>query len=192
MEKNFEIGQVVYILSEQAQSILPGIIAEEVSIKKLSGNSISWKVKVGQGDKAKLFDSAKIKGDVYGSLDEVRSVMTQRLNEYIDKISSEAQTRVEKWYGKEISERQKIEQGQYMPSSSGHDDRIDPDLLLSSLENTPPTAKFTPEANRAADPKVSLRNRLESMVSPEDEEGSVFVTDLNGDRIPVRMPKAHI
>jgi len=192
LEKNFEIGQVVYILSEQAQSILPGIVAEEVSVKKLSGNSVSWKVKVGQGDKAKLFDSAKIKGDVYGSLDEVREVMTQRLNEYIDKISLEAEVRVEKWYGKEISERQKVEQNHFAPSSGiGKmvDDRIDPDLLLSSLENMPPTAKFTPEANRASDPKASLRDRLEAMVAPENEEGSVFITDLNGDRVAVRMPK---
>jgi len=57
------------------------------------------------------------------------------------------------------------------------------------LENTPPTAKFTPEANRASDPKTSLRDRLEAMVAPENEEGSVFITDLNGDRVPVRIPK---
>lgn len=192
MEKNFEIGQVVYILSEQAQSILPGIVAEEVVVKKLSGNTVSWKVKVGLGDRAKLFDSARIKGEVYGSLDEVREVMTKRLNEYIDKISLEAQERVEKWYGKEISERQKQMQGTYTPMSSV-DDRIDPDLLLSSIENVPPAARFTPDATRASDPRAALRNHLTALAIPEEEqtagEGEIFITGPNGERIPVRMSK---
>lgn len=193
MEKNFEIGQVVYILSEQAQSILPGIVAEEIVIKKLSGNTVSWKMKVGHGDKAKLFDSSKIKGEVYGSLDEVRDVMTARLSEYIDKISLEAQERVEKWYGKEISERQKQMQGTFIPASS-IDDRIDPDLLLSSIENVPPSAKFTPDATRISDPKAALRNHLTSLAIPEEEqqadgEGEIFITGPNGERIPVRMSK---
>lgn len=199
MEKNFEIGQVVYILSEQAQTILPGIIAEEVSIKKLTGNSVSWKVKVGGIDKAKLFDSAKIKGEVYGSLDEVRAVMTQRLNEYINKMVVDANERVEKWYGKEISERQKQDQGHNIGLSvSTIDDRIDPDLLLSSIENVPQQPRFTPEATRAANPQVSLRDRLTELAipAPEDDtdngEGAIFITGPNGEKIPVRMSKPKV
>lgn len=201
MEKNFEIGQVVYILSEQAQSILPGIVAEEVVIKKLSGSMVSWKVKVGQGEKAKLFDSAKIKGEVYGSLDEVRQVMTKRLNDYIEKMCQEADQRVEKWYGKEIADRQKLAQTSPSLGISSIDDRIDPDILLSSIENVPPSPKFTQEAMRDSDPKSALRNHLTSLAipPPDDEtpfnpgEGDMFITGPNGERIPVRMakPKVH-
>lgn len=202
MEKNFEIGQVVYILSEQAQTILPGIIAEEVSVKKLSGNSISWKIKVGGADKAKLFDSAKIKGEVYGSLDDVKAVMSQRLNEYISKMVVDAELRVEKWYGKEVSERQKQEYGVANLSVSSVDDRIDPDLLLSSIENAPVVPKFTPEAPRVVqshNPQETLRNKLTALaIPPEDEdqqengEGAIFITGPNGEKIPVRMSKTKV
>jgi hypothetical protein len=195
MTKNFEIGQVVYILSEQAQTILPGIVAEEVVIKKLSGNSTSWKVKVGHGDRAKLFDSSKIRGEVYGSLDEVREIMSQRLNEYVNKITVEAQERVEKWYGKEIADREKqMFQNTALNSPAAIDDRIDPDILLSSLENVPTSnsPKFTPEAK--IDPRASLRQNLTALAIPDEEEevsgeGTMFITGPNGEKIPVRMQK---
>lgn len=197
-DKNFEIGQVVYILSEQAQTILPGMVVEECVVKKLSGNSVSWKVKVGAGERAKLFDSAKIKGEVYGSLDEVRNVMSQRLAEYVSKISKEAEDRVEKWYGKEIADREK-------ENSSGSvvvtdpDDKLDPEALLSSIENTVPTPRFTQDApvQRQAPVSVSnLRNHLMNLATPPPEElkalegeGTVFMMDNEGNRVPVRMPK---
>jgi len=192
LTKNFEIGQVVYILSEQAQSILPGIVAEEVVIKKLSGNSTSWKVKVGHGDRAKLFDSSKIKGEVYGSLDEVREIMQTRLNEYVDKITVEAQERVEKWYGKEIAEREKAMHTSPTPSTSTFDDRIDPDILLSSIENSPISPKFTSEAK--IDPRASLRQNLMAAVIPDEEpstdgEGHMFMQGPNGERIAVHVNK---
>jgi hypothetical protein len=193
LTKNFEIGQVVYILSEQAQTILPGIVAEEVVIKKLSGNSTSWKVKVGHGDRAKLFDSSKIRGEVYGSLDEVREIMSQRLNEYVNKITIEAQERVEKWYGKEIADREKqMFQNTTLSSPAAIDDRIDPDILLSTLENAPSAPKFTPEAK--IDPRASLRQNLTALAIPDEEEessgeGNMFITGPNGEKIPVRMQK---
>jgi hypothetical protein len=193
-EKNFEIGQVVYILSEQAQTILPGVVVEECVVKKLSGNSVSWKVKVGAGDKAKLFDSAKIKGEVYGSLDEVRVVMTERLNKFVEDLTQAAEDRVEKWYGKEIAERERNNHS-FVSQSNDPDDKIDPDVLLSSIENTAPAPKFTPEASRAPVPKSSMRDHLRNLATPPDEdlpvegEGTVFMIDAGGNRVPVRMPK---
>lgn len=195
LEKSFEIGQVVYILSEQAQTILPGLVAEELVVKKITGNSVSWKIKVGSGDKAKLFDSAKIKGEIYGSLEEVRTVMTKRLNEYIDKISTEAQQRVENWYGKEIADRQKMMQASPSAVGSGIDDRIDPELLLNAIENVPvqqTIPKFKPETS----PKTNLRERLTDMVVDKSMEpgqvedvgeGGMFVQGPNGERIRIHM-----
>lgn len=203
MEKNFEIGQVVYILSEQSQSILPGIVAEEVVVKKLSGNSVSWKIKVGHAEKAKLYDSSKIKGEVYGSLEEVREVMTKRLNEFIFKISQDAQDRVEKWYGKEIADQAKHQQEILEQTrinsvvgetpSSGFDDRIDPDALLNAIENRPQAQKFIPEPSPPLPAsKAELRQRLKEMATADDEgsgEGEMFVSLPSGERMQVRMQK---
>lgn len=194
-DKNFEIGQVVYILSEQAQTILPGMVVEECVVKKLSGNSVSWKVKVGAGDKAKLFDSAKIKGEVYGSLEEVRTVMTQRLTDFVNNLTKEAEQRVEKWYGKEIAERQKVLEP--LSVSNDPDDKIDPDLLLSSIENTAPAPKFHTTASTPPQPapvtnRELAKEKLRALATPPEEElvqnGAVFVVDDKGNRIPVKLP----
>lgn len=197
MTKNFEIGQVIYILSEQTQHILPGIVAEEVVVKKLTGNNTSWKIKVGQGDRSKLFDSAKIRGEVYGSLEEIRDVMTNRLTEYVNKLTSEASERVEKWYGKEISDRQKamLQAATGANQQSTFDDRIDPELLLNSLENTPvsTTPKFTNDPK--LDPRATLRDNLRNMAldpildEPQDSEGQMFIQGPNGEKIAVKINK---
>lgn len=196
VDKNFEIGQVVYILSEQAQTILPGMVVEECVVKKLSGNSISWKVKVGAGDKAKLFDSSKIKGEIYGTLEEVHVVMTERLTKFVENLMESATKRVENWYGKEVAEQGRKVVAQPQLSQQDLDDKIDPDILLSSIENSMPEPKFTKEATIAAMPQTNLRSRLRDLATPDDEdqtplegEGTVFMVDAGGNRVPVRMPK---
>lgn len=196
--RTFEIGQVVYILSEQAQTILPGMVVEECVVKKLSGNSVSWKIKVGAGDNAKLFDSAKIKGEVYGSLEEVRVVMTERLTGFIVTLTQAAEARVEKWYGKEIADREKANVG-YAAPSSDPDDKLDPDMLLNSIENTStPTPKFSSEVPRMVQHQptssADMREKLRNLATPPPEEGdqqasegTMFMIDAGGARIPVKM-----
>ncbi len=193
--KNFEIGQVVYILSEQAQTILPGLVVEECVVKKITGNSTSWKIKVGHGDKAKLFDSAKINGELHGSLSEVQTVMTKRLQDYIINLVKEAEDRVEKWYGKEIADSQKAS-FEAASLSSNPEDKIDPDVLLSSIEDSAPAPKFVAEKKQEPKPqtKDGLKDHLKRMAIPDDEpvseNGSVFYVDIDGQRMPVRMPQS--
>lgn len=201
MSRNYEIGQVVYVLAEQTQTILPGIIVEEVIVKKLSGNSVSWKIKVGQGDKAKLYDSAKINGEVYGSLDEVREVTLRQLTAFVTKMCNEAEERVEKWYGREIAEKQKQLQGAIGPEIPS--DKIDPDMMLSSAVDSfeEDVASKVPDKHKSMlipqqknDPG-SLREKLENMIIDKDEmfqptgEGEMFITGPNGERIPVKVPR---
>ncbi len=199
-EKNFEIGQVVYILAEQAETILPGMVVEECVVKKLSGNSISWKVKVGEGEKAKLYDTAKIRGEVYGNLAEIRTVMEQRLSAYVLSLIKEAETRVENWYGKEIAEAQKNKMEDLGFKSTG-EDKIDPEVLLSTLEKTPlQSSKFTPQVEKPTLPQnlsaEERKERLRKMAIPENEpissavsenpNGLTFLIDANGQRIPIK------
>ena len=198
MARNYEIGQVVYVLAEQTQTILPGIVVEEVIVKKLSGNSVSWKIKVGQGDRAKLYDSAKINGEVYGSLDEVREQTLKQLSSFVAKMCSEAEERVEKWYGKDIADKQRQLQGVLGPEIA--EDKIDPDAMLSSIgetkQETPGNAK--PKSMLLSQPPQepsSLRQKLESMVIDKSDmmdnpgEGEMFINGPNGERIPVKVPR---
>lgn len=189
MTKNFEIGQVVYVLAQQSETILPGIVVEEIVVKKISGNSVSWKIKVGANEKAKLYDSSKINGVVYGSLEEVKMATLKQFTEFVEKMCVDAEERVEKWYGKEIAEKQK-----QLAQSLGYslpEDKIDPDTMLSSVEE--PGTREKIQKSDSSD----MRKKLEKMVideSPENgtssvADGEMFTIGPNGERIKVNLPR---
>ena len=196
MTKNYEIGQVVFIVPEQAQTILPGIVVEEITVRKINGNSTSWKLKVGSPEKAKIIDSEKVNGEVYGSLEEVRVVISNKLSDYLNKVTADAEGLVEKWYGKDIAEKQK-NLPRISPSSLDSD-LNDPDLLLSSLESG---SSFVPENHNVPAPmkKIdsidSAKNRLREMATdlteiPVDTTmPKVYMTQPDGTRVEVGMSK---
>lgn len=181
MTKVFEIGQVVYVLAEKEQIILPGIVVEEVVVKKLTGNFVSWKVKIGAAEKAKLYDTSKINGEVYGNLDELRAAMLTNFENFLNDLCKDAHLKVEKWYGKEIAERQKI------PTSLDNLDKIDPDAMLSSLEE--PSESFHPQHKTMPRNEREARQELKNMfvdnsVNPENDS-KLFFVNPNGERIPL-------
>jgi len=99
-QQNFQIGQIVYVLSDKAEAIVPAIVVEELVHKKLDGNSISWKVAVGPPEKKKIVASDELSGEIYTSLDEIQNVMVKRLTSFVDNLIDGAHKRTEKWYGK--------------------------------------------------------------------------------------------
>ena len=100
-KQNYQIGQIVYIMSDKAEAIVPAIVVEELIHKRLDGDSISWKVAVGPVEKKKIVASDDLSGEIYTSLEEIRNVMSARLSDYIDNLLSKAVKRTESWYGKQ-------------------------------------------------------------------------------------------
>lgn len=202
MAKNYEIGQVVYVVPEQAQTILPGIIVEELIVRKITGNSTSWKIKIGSPEKAKIIDSEKVNGEVYGSLEEVRLVISNKLSDYLNKVTSDAEGLVEKWYGKDIAEKQKNLSN--TSASSLGSDPSDPDLLLSSLEgrssfvteqSASSASNVTMSQSRRPESPDDVREKLrrmsqdDSVFDTDPDSPKVYITQPDGSKIEVVMPK---
>jgi len=125
-QKNFQIGQIVYVLSDKAEAIVPAIVVEELVHKKLDGNSISWKVAVGPPEKKKIVASDELSGEVYTSLEEIQDVMVKRLTAFVDGLIGGARKRTEKWYGKVTK-----------PTPKGNKNtggKIDPADLLDTID----------------------------------------------------------
>lgn len=127
-KQNYQIGQIVYIMSDKAEAIVPAIVVEELIHKRLDGDSISWKVAVGPVEKKKIVASDDLSGEIYTSLEEIRNVMSARLSDYIDNLLSKAVKRTESWYGKQLPK----------PTSESlslqEDGKIDPVSLVESIE----------------------------------------------------------
>ncbi|MFA6049792.1 MAG: hypothetical protein WC761_01225 [Candidatus Paceibacterota bacterium] len=157
------IGQVIYVLSNKAQKIVPAIVVEEVVVKKMDGNHISWKVSVGPAGKEKVIDSSRLDGDIYKSLEEIREVLHKRLATFLDELVNEAGRRVELWYGPQMA--------QMTPSQKGESelDKIDPENLISAIENDQPAAHSMPRSLTVSPTQgqLELRRRAEAMADPD-------------------------
>lgn len=190
-QQNFQIGQIVYVLSDKAEAIVPAIVVEELVHKKLDGNSISWKVAVGPPAKKKIVASDELSGEIYTSLDEIQKVMVKRLMTFVDDLIGKAHKRTESWYGKITKPA---------PTSNGKDGKIDPADLLDTIDGRENAAAFReapgqPVGNAPTpgphdnlrikapvnqgplrtpvdpnDPRASLRENLRRMAEVSDEE----------------------
>jgi hypothetical protein len=96
---SFDVGQVVYILLREEPQIFPAIVSGQNLKRTLEGSVYSWELTVGAtGPKSKTYDSKKIPGDVYGSIDEVFAVMMQRFESFAVDMCSDAKRKADEWY----------------------------------------------------------------------------------------------
>jgi hypothetical protein len=65
---SFEIGQIIYILSDKTTKIFPAIIAEEVVVKTLQGNKCEWTLFIGPEANRKTLPLDKVPGEIFSSL----------------------------------------------------------------------------------------------------------------------------
>lgn len=129
--KNFHIGQIVYILSNKGQIILPAMIIEESIIQTLDGKKVSWKFALGQeGVDQKTYDSNEIDGDVYSSLDEIKEALTIKLSKFIEQLVDKANKYEKSWYGSQIKKAKEV--GLYKQEKKS---KIDPESLIEQFED---------------------------------------------------------
>ena len=83
---NFSIGQVIYVLSDKSQTVLPGIVQEEIHHRSLDGEKVSYRIVFGPPNKQRVVDLSTVDGEVYGTLDEVRNVLISRLTAFVDEL----------------------------------------------------------------------------------------------------------
>jgi len=120
---SYQIGQVIFVLSNKTQTVLPGIVREEIHHRSLDGENVSYKIAIGPANKQRIVDLSSVDGEVYGSLDEVREVLIGKLTAFVDDLCSTTNERVNQWYssgGKPVAQ----------PSTSG---RLDPSDLLHEV-----------------------------------------------------------
>ncbi len=160
-----KIGQIIYVLSNKAQRIIPAIVIEEMTVKKLEGNEVSWKVSVGPTGKEKIIDSKRLDGELYETLSEVENVLKTRLEAFINGIVADAQKRAENWYGNKSKLAQQASQ-----------EKIDPDSLIDDESPIiPPVAEPKKKTGLSkAQAAKEARNKLIAAMSEEQTTGEII------------------
>ena len=126
----FQIGQLIFVVSNKTQTVLPGLIQEETRSRNLNGELISYKVLVGppNSPKARVFDLSRVDGDVYGSTEEVKEAMLHRFTDFVDNICAKAQQNATEWYGG-------INVNGNQMSTSG--EKVDPAAIMNDITSGP-------------------------------------------------------
>ena len=180
---SLEIGQIIYVLSNKAQKIIPAIVVEEITVKTIEGNQSSWKVSVGPQGKEKTIDSKRLDGELYGSIEEVQGVLKDRLDSFINQIVADAQKKVTSWYGTKTASLQSTKNEEL-------NEKVDPESLIDETETVPapkkPIVKKTSieEARRKA---VAAMVGLDEVAPLEESAGSEEIELPGGQKVKVNI-----
>lgn len=130
MTTTFQIGQLIFVVSNKTQTVLPGLIQEETRSKNLNGEIVSYKVLIGppNSSKARVVDLSRLDGEIYSSTEEVKEIMLRRFSEFVDNICIRAQQNANDWYG-----------GMGPPGAqmNNPNDKVDPAAIMNDINSGP-------------------------------------------------------
>lgn len=124
---SYSIGQIIYVLSEKTQVVLPGIVCEEINHKTLDGVKTSYRVAIGPANKQRVVDLTTVDGEVYGDLQEVRNVLISRLTAFVDNLCNTTNERVQQWYGQNNGQKSQ-------PATPNG--KLDPSDLINEIDSS--------------------------------------------------------
>jgi len=158
---SLEIGQIIYVLSNKAQKIIPAIVVEEMTVKTIEGNQSSWKVSVGPQGKEKTIDSKRLDGELYGSIEEVESVLRDRLGAFINQIVLDAQKKVTSWYGAKTEALASIK-------NEDPNEKVDPESLVDESDVPTERAENKTPVKARTSVEEARRKAVGAMVGLEE------------------------
>ena len=92
----YRVGQVLFVLTNKDTRIYPVQITEEIIKRTVSGESVSYMVRVGKT--GKVANLSEIDGEIYEEVDRLREVLTKRVINMINGIIDNALLKSSEWY----------------------------------------------------------------------------------------------
>ncbi len=89
MSTEYKIQQVVYVISNKQQQIIPVQIVEKNVKSTVQGEEILYKV-IAPNDENKSFELNSVDGEIYTSLEKVRAVLQKKVTDQINMIVNQA------------------------------------------------------------------------------------------------------
>lgn len=170
---SFRIGEIVYVLSNKTQAIVPALVVEETTINTLKGKKVSWKVAIGpQGPKQKVIESSQLNGDMFPSLKAVEEFLKSRLTKFIDKVVGDAKKNEDSWYG-HLKKDEAPSKSTPPPVPPEADEGIDPESLIGDFVNdSAPVNTFQENVKNftESEQKNNLRESLVNQIAPSKHD----------------------
>lgn len=199
-QQAYNIGQIIYILSNKSQSVVPAIVAEEDTrkVRKLDGvhEVVNYKLHIGPKDRQKTVDLSRIDGEVFNSLEDIRATLVERLTQFVEELVKTTTGQVKNWYGITADNQILDNQVQSLDQSSG--DKFDPAQIIDAVNNNTPLQQqqqqmggmMQQQQQAQLNPHASIRDNIRNMVEPEHDmvdngmPQTIILPD--GSRVPFR------
>lgn len=164
----YNIGQIIYVLSNKTQTVLPGIVQEEIHYRSLNGENVSYKIAIGPQNKQRVVDLSSVDGEVFGSLEEVRTILIGKLTSFVDDLCQTTNERVNQWYGT----------GSRPAQAASPVGRLDPSDLLNEVGQ---------QQNGFKQQAPSLNNLRAAMAEPDLSTREVIMEDGTIRKVSVNL-----
>lgn len=107
----YKVGQVLFIILNKKQQVIPVQVTEQVVRRSLNGEEISYSVSIPnrEGDRTHELDS--IDGEVFDTLEDVRKTMFEHANYVITTITDKALTIAQKRFDYDASSISDLDPG---------------------------------------------------------------------------------
>ena len=88
----YEVGNIIFLVSRKAQSVLAAQICEQNVKKTLDGEETTFRVRIGTGstEDMELYDLDRIDADIYGSPEEATKSLYETAKSVIDSLVDDA------------------------------------------------------------------------------------------------------
>jgi hypothetical protein len=178
-QQTYNMGQIIYILSNKSQAVVPAIVEEQVvrKIRKADGvhEVVSYKLCIGPKERQQVVDLARVDGEVFDSLESIRSILVERLTVFVDELVKTTQKNVLNWYGI-APDNQLIETIQ---SDQNSGVKYDPAQLVHAVNNNLPIHGSVTHGLQLQHPvqpqapginqHLSIRDNIRAMVEEPDD-----------------------
>lgn len=188
-QQTFNMGQIIYILSNKSQAVVPAIVDEQVvrKIRKADGihEVVSYKLCIGPKERQQIVDLARVDGEVFESLEAIRTTLVERLTGFVDDLVKNTQTNVMKWYGV-TTDNQLVET---IAGENHGEPKFDPAQLVHAVNNglliqggTTNSLQLQNQPTQNINPHMTLRDNIRTMV--EEPDDGMHGLGLNGNHTP--------
>ena len=86
----YQVGQVLFIILNKKQQVIPVQVTEQVVRRSLNGEEISYSISIPNRDENRVLELDSIDGEVFESIDSVREYMLEQTTQIISTITDRA------------------------------------------------------------------------------------------------------
>jgi len=130
----YEVGQVLFLIMNKRQQVIPIQINEQVVRRSLDGEETSYSVAVPVPKGTRLFDLQELDGQVYKSIEEARDALHDQAAKAINTLTQKAAAVAEHRFGHNEKPQLSLDDIPE-PSSSGDDASVKITLEDGTIAN---------------------------------------------------------